>query len=83
MNVAIHDELDVFDSEAKGPDIRDNLWDRLRKITIDQDMALRGCDEHGGQSVRAHVISVSENTEWLVRHIHCGAIITGTSGLNG
>jgi len=77
VNVGIDDELDIFDAEAQGSDIGDDLRDRFGEAAVDENMTGVGGNENDAQAVRPDVVSVPVNAEWCLRSVPSGAVAAG------
>lgn len=77
VNVGIDDELDVFDAEAEGANIGDDLRDGFGEASVDENMAGCGGDENDAEAMRADVVGIAEDSEGGLRSIPGGAVGAG------
>ena len=63
VTVADEEDLRVGVFEAEGFDRLFDLWWRGLKVGVDEDVALRGNDEVGGEILRADVVKIANDLE--------------------
>lgn len=75
VGVADEKDLDVTEVKAEFFDAVLDLRDGALEVAVDEDVALRGGDEVGGEVAAADVVEVSGDTEWLLRRVPVGVVL--------
>src|SRR6267142_1306989 len=65
MSMTRENNLDVLKLESQSFDVGTNNWGRLFKTCVEQDVAVRGCDQVTSQIISADVIDIADDTKWL------------------
>ena len=74
VNVRVENKFDVFYPEAQGFDMCSDLFCGLRQGAVNENMPFIRGDQHGAQTVRSDIVSVSKNAKWFLRTVPLGTL---------